>query len=193
MPRRSVLLTAVSWCSLAAAACAGGNLVVDASFESTLPSWFAERAGTSYYAGKEEVAGAAEGQMVLAVEGWDQQGSRILSGPIGPSGNDAAAQKGTGPTGLMSATAAVRSFGRTANATFELALFDEKGTKKLASFGRVPLDGKGTWQTVSQTGMKVDPAIRTCRLALVVAGPQDQARVEVDCVGLFRGATPASS
>jgi len=38
MPRRSVLMTAVSWCLLAAAACAGGNLVVDASFESTLPS-----------------------------------------------------------------------------------------------------------------------------------------------------------
>ena len=47
------------WCLLATAVCAGENLVVDASFESPLPAWFAERAGTSYYAGKEQVADAA--------------------------------------------------------------------------------------------------------------------------------------
>lgn len=187
-PGRNAALTAVGWFVLAATAWAGENRVVDASFESPLPSWFAEHAGTSYYAGKEEVAGAAEGRMVLAVEGWDRQGSRILSGPINLAAGDPVAEKATP---LVSAAAAVRSLGKTENATFELALFDEKGAKPLASFGRVPLDGKGTWQTVSQTGVKVAPATRTCRLALVVAGPQDQARVEVDCVGLFRGATLA--
>jgi len=178
-------LAAAGWLVLAASAWAGENRAVDASFESPLPSWFAEHAGTSYYAGKEEVAGAAEGRMVLAVEGWDRKGSKILSGPIRLAAGDPAADKAAP---LVGATAAVRSFGKTEGATFELALFDEKGAKRLASFGRVPLDGKGTWQTVSQAGVKVDPATRTCRLALVVAGPQDQARVEVDCVGLFCGA-----
>lgn len=169
-------------CWVAAAALAGENLAVDASFESPLPSWFAERAGTSYYASKEEVSGAADGKTVLAIEAWDQQGSRILSEPIRPPAGGAS-------QALLSATASVRSFGKADGAMFELALFDEQGAKKLASFGRVPLDGKGVWQTVSQAGVSVDLRQKTCRLALLVAGPQDHARVEVDCVGLFCGAT----
>jgi len=110
------------------------NLVVDASFESPLPSWFAERQGTSYYAGKEKVLGAAEGRTVLVIEGWDLQGSRVLSPPIA---------LGTDPAGKqsLSATVAVRGFGKANVATFELALVDEKGTKPLASFGRLTLDG----------------------------------------------------
>ena len=156
------------------------NLVVDASFESPLPSWFAERQGTSYYAGKEEVLGAAEGRTVLAIEGWDLRGSRVLSPPIA---------LGTDPAGKqsLSATVAVRSFGKANVATFELALVDEKGTKPLASFGRLTLDGQGTWQTMAKAGVTIDPPVKTGRLALVVAGPQEQMRVEVDRVGLFLG------
>jgi hypothetical protein len=39
-----------AWCLLAAVASGGENLVRDASFESPLPAWFAERSGTSYHA-----------------------------------------------------------------------------------------------------------------------------------------------
>lgn len=170
------------FCCWLLSAHAADNLVVDASFESALPSWFNERMGTSYYAGKEPVSGAADGRMVLAIEGWDRAGSRVLSGPIRLN-----PQKGASPR--VSATAAVRSFGKTEGATFELALFDESGKKKLATFGQTPLDGKGTWQTVSQTGVELSGDVTTCRLGLVPAGPQDGARIEVDCVGLFQGSS----
>jgi hypothetical protein len=169
-----------AWCMLAAVSSGSENLVADASFESPLPAWFAERAGTSYYAGKEAVADAVEGRMVLALEGWDRQGSTVLSGPL------RLADEADRP--VWSATVAVRSMGKIEDATFELALFDEDGKRKLASFGRVPLDGKGTWQTVAQTGVRLETSVATARLGLVLAGPQIGARVEVDCVGLFRSA-----
>ena len=180
MSPRRVLLTALGWCWLAAIAGAGENLAVDASFESPLPAWFAEHSGTSYYAGKEEVGGAADGRNVLAIEAWDKQGSRILSEPVSLAGQEATAP-------VVSATAAVRCRGKTDGATFELALFDEKGQKKLASFGQLPLDGKTAWQTVAKSGVALDRSIAKCRLALVVRGAEQQGRVEVDCVGLFRG------
>ncbi len=170
------------WCFLACGAAGQENLAVDASFESPLPAWFAERSGTSYFAGKEQVAGAADGRCVLAIEGWDKAGSTILSRPVALSGNGSS-------TPVLSATAAVRSFAKGEPTTFELALFDEKGTKKLASFGRLALDGKGTWHTVAQTGVRLEAAVANCRLGFIVAGRQDQSRVEVDCVGLFRGST----
>ncbi|NUQ64578.1 MAG: hypothetical protein HUU20_19095 [Pirellulales bacterium] len=178
-PLRIILAFAAcsSWLPCARAA---DNLAVDASFESPLPSWFNERMGTSYYAGKEAVDGAADGRMVLAVEGWDRAGSKILSGPILLDFPQAESSR-------VSASAAVRSFGKTEGATFELALFDEAGKKKLATFGRLPLDGKATWQIVSQAGVDFDRDAKTCRLGLVPSGPQDDARIEVDCVGLFLG------
>lgn len=182
MSPRRMLLTVLGWCWLSAIAWAGENLVVDASFESPLPSWFAEHAGTSYYAGKEEVSGAADGRNVLAIEAWDKQGSRILSEPVTLAGEGAIAP-------AVSATAAVRCLGKTHDAAFELALFDDKGRKKLASFGRLPLDGKTAWHTATKTGVTLDGSVKTCRLALVVSGAEEQGRVEVDCVGLFRGAT----
>jgi len=150
-------------CLLAAVASAGENLVVDASFESPLPAWFAERSGTSYYAGKEGVADAVEGRMVLALEGWDRQGSTVLSGPV------RLADEADRP--MSSATAAVRSIGVSEDATFELALFDENGTNKLASFGRVPLDGKGAWQMVAENGVRLETPVATARLGFVLAGP----------------------
>jgi hypothetical protein len=156
------------------------NLAVDASFESPLPSWFAERAGTSYYAGKEQVDGAADGRMVLAIEAWDRQGSRILSRPIDL---DPVAREKT-----ASGTVRVRSFGKPHGATLELALYDEKGAKRLASFGQLPLDGARTWRELAGRAVSVEPGARIFRLALVVSGPHEGARVEVDQIGLFQGA-----
>ena len=171
------LSMAVCACCLSAA---GPNLVEDASFESPLPPWFAERAGTSYYAGKELVDDALDGRMVLAIQAWSVGGSRILSPPIAFAGDDAGQQ-------TFSATAGVRSSGQAGDATVELALFDEKGRKQLASFGQLPVDGKGQWQTLSKAGVSLDGPVETCRLAIVVRGPYAGARVEVDCVGLFTG------
>jgi len=156
------------------------NLVVDASFESPLPAWFAERSGTSYYAGKERVADAADGRAVLAVEAWDRSGSTVLSGPIHLPGDEADSQ-------VLSATVAVRSIGGAGDGTFELALFDENGKKKLTSFGRIPLEGKGTWQTVAKAGVPLGEPVATARLGLVLSGSHDGSRVEVDRIGLFCG------
>ena len=165
------------WFLLTIVAFGEENLVPDASFESPLPGWFAERSGTSYYAGKERVADAVEGRTVLAIEGWDQHGGTILSGPIRLADDE------TGGA-VFSATVAVRSIGVIEDVTFELALFDEKGTKRLASFGQVPLDGKGAWRTVAQDGVRLETSVATARLGLVLTGPPLGARVEVDCVGL---------
>ncbi|MFH1269302.1 MAG: hypothetical protein ABIK89_26540, partial [Planctomycetota bacterium] len=179
-PTRS-LAGVLGWCLLTMVASGSENLVTDASFESPLPAWFAERSGTSYYAGKEGVADAVEGRMVLAIEGWDRQGGTVLSRPIRMADKNAESQ-------AFSATAAVRSMGKIEEATFELALFDEDGKNKLASFGQVPLDGTAAWQTVARADVQLQAPVATVRLGLVLAGPQLGARVEVDCVGLFRSA-----
>ena len=119
LPMGCLAILTTVLCFRVVAVCGAENLAVDASFESPLPPWFAQREGTSYFAGKAEVAGAA-------------------------------------------------------GATFELALLDEKGMKLLASFGRLPLDGKGTWQTVSKLGVIVAPPVKT-RLALVLTGLRSEA------------------
>jgi hypothetical protein len=118
--------------------------------------------------------------MVLVIEAWDTGGTHILSGPID------FAQK-TGAKAL-SATIRIRSFGKSQGATLELALFDERGSKKLASFGRMTLDGSGAWREHSGRNVTVEASERPFRLALVVSGPQENARLEVDQVGLFEGA-----
>jgi hypothetical protein len=171
------LVSCGSW--IAGTSQGGENLAVDPSFESPLPSWFAERSGTSYYAGKEHVAGAADGRMVLAIEAWDTHGSPILSGPID------FAQEARAKT--ASATIRIRTFGKNQGATVELALFDGKGSKKLASFNRMVLDGSGAWRELTGRNIKVEPPERTVRLALVVSGPHEGTRLEVDQVGLFEG------
>jgi hypothetical protein len=167
-------------CLWAAAAGAADNLVVDASFESPLPSWFAERAETSYYAGKSDVDEAAEGSVALLIEGWDRAGSTILSPPIRldePVPNPL----------VMSATASVAWSGTVDGATFELALFDAAGQNKIASFGVSSASGEYSWQAVSRAGVPVEPAPGIVRLGLIVAGPQAGGRAYVDCVGLFVG------
>lgn len=163
--------------SLAASiAAAADNLAVDASFESALPAWFAERAGTSYFAGKEQVAGAADGRKVLAIEGWDKSGSQILSGPFLLP--DAKALTGTlsvrSPAGHSQSDVAV-----------ELALFDGEGKKQLASFGTATPDA--AWHALTGTAERAGKAGDKVRLAIVVRGPCEQGRIEIDRVGLFAG------
>jgi hypothetical protein len=69
MVRKYLMPVVCGWIGLLSVAARGGeNLAVDASFESSLPAWFTQRSGTSYYAGKEQVRGAAEGRMVLAID-----------------------------------------------------------------------------------------------------------------------------
>lgn len=157
------------------AADAGPNLVPDASFESPVAAWFAEDGKGSYFAGKENVAGAADGKTVLAVEGWDKVGSKIFSPVVELSGD------------TFSGACAVRSFGA-AGATVELALFDRVGKTKLASFGDASIDGGGKWSVLSAAGVKLAAAASGGRLALIVAGPQKGARAEIDRVALWAGA-----
>lgn len=151
------------------------NLAPDASFEAPAPPWFAEAGGASYFAGKERVPGAADGNFVLAVRGWDRSGSKVLS-PVFPLTSE-----------VYSGALRVRSFGAVAGASVELALFDEKAGRRLASFGTTAVDGKGAWSTLAGAGKGLSPRASKGRLAVVVSGPQQGARIEVDQVGLFAG------
>lgn len=178
-------LVAVVWLMLAASLNGAENLVPDASFESALPPCWAQRSGTSYYADKQKVADAADGQMVLVIEAWDHKGSRVLAAPVDLP-DDAAG-------GIAcSGTVRIRSFGPLQGATLEMALFDEPGRKRLATIGRMGLDGSGQWQTLRGEGIRLEPKVRKVRLAFVVSGPQDASRVEIDLVGLFAGQNPGS-
>jgi hypothetical protein len=154
---------------------AAENLVPDASFESPAPSWFCEEGKGDYFAGKEKVAKAADGQQALAIQGWMKAGSRILS-PVFDLPGD-----------TFSGTMKARSFGKANGGSVELALFDEKGEGKLASFGSVVIDGKGEWKAVLAKGVKLSAPSKCGRLGLVVTGPQKGMRLEVDQVGLFAG------
>jgi hypothetical protein len=150
-------------------------MVPDASFESAGPSWFYNRLYKTYFAEKEKVTGAQDGTHVLAITGWDAAGSKILSPVL------TLAQ----PT--FSASVDVRSFGPNKGATLELALFDKTGAKKLASFGKTELDGLQTWKSISNTNVPLTTATSEAKLALIVSGPMDGMRVEVDKLGLFAG------
>ncbi len=159
------------------------NLVPDASFETPAGAWFptiADANQGSYFVAKEKVAGAAQGDFVLAIQGWDKVGSRVLSGPL------------TLSEGEYSAFWKVRSFGGKADAgaKVELALIDEKGQTQLLSLGEFVLDDKGEWKQITATAKLAAP-VEKARLAFVVSGPQQGARVEVDVLGLFAGSTPA--
>lgn len=154
-----------------------GNLIPDASFESPAPAWFSEEGKGSYFAAKEKVAGAADGNFVLAIEGWENSGSRILSAPLDL------------PTDTLSAIWKVRSFGNAPGAEAELALFDAQGEQKLSSLGTYALNGNGQWNEIKANGVKLDTPAARGRVALVLSGPQEGARVEVDQAGLFAGGT----
>ena len=160
------------------------NLVMDASFEAPVGLWLAPAAPGSCCAGKELASagsnGAApDGAAVLAVQGWDPAGSVLLSPPIDL------------PADAYSATLDVRVAGTgdaPADVTVELALYDEAGKAKLASFGAAAAPGAaGKWATVYAAGVKVPGGARRGRLAVVVGGPQRGARVALDRLGLFAG------
>jgi hypothetical protein len=168
----------VSSCSQLAQAQPPENLVVDTSFESAQSSWFSEAGGLSYYAAKNKIADAPDGKQVLDIRGWDLGGSVIPSPVITLDGD------------TYTATIKVRSFGTAAGAKLELALIEAESAKPLASFGSTPLDGKGAWSTL--TGTQKVAAGSKARLAIIVSGPQDGARVEVDQAGLFAGSTPGA-
>lgn len=155
------------------------NLVPDASFESPAPLWIGETslgAGQNMaFAAKELVTGAADGKYVLAIQGWEKAGTKILSPAFALDSE------------TYSATLKARSSGRVEGATVELALYDEKGAQRLASFGTAPLDGKGQWSALVGTAVKLAAPAASGRLAIVVSGPQKGARVEIDQLGLFAG------
>lgn len=158
------------------------NLVPDASFEGSLPSWFSTTfipGKDSYFAAKDKIADAPDGDQVLDIRGWENAGSKILS-PVFPLTTD-----------TYSATFKLRSFATAAGANLELALFDEKGAVLLASFIKTSLDGKGQWATLSGTQKIAIPATQG-RLAILVSGPQKGARVEMDQLGLFAGSIPGA-
>lgn len=151
------------------------NLVFDASFEAPTPSWFNEAGAATYFAGKEQVADAPDGKFVLAIQGWDRAGCKILSPPLRLTSE------------VYSASLQVRSFGAAQGAKLGLSLYDEKGEQQLASFGSVALDGKGSWSQLSAQDKPLWTPATKGRLALRVRGPHRGVRVEVDQVGLFAG------
>ncbi len=153
------------------------NLVTDASFESPLPSWFSEDGAQSYAAGKQLLKNAPDGRFVLMIEGWSRAGSRILSPVI-----DLKADRYSGAL-------QARAVGRLEDVSVELALFDEAGKKKLASFGKESLTKSGIWRAL--TGKDAAPDAKKGRLGIVVGGAHKGAHVEVDRVGLFEGARTA--
>ena len=153
------------------------NLVTDASFESPLPSWFSEAGSQSYAAGKQLLKKAPDGRFVLMIEGWSRAGSRILSPVINLK------------TDRYSGALHARGVGRLEEVSVELALFDEAGQKKLASFGKQSLTKPGKWRVL--TGTNAAPGANKGRLGIVVGGAHKGAHVEIDRVGLFEGARPA--
>jgi len=166
--------------SLVATLCAttaahSDNLVPDASFESPVARWFQEHGGWSYYAGKEKVEGAPDGDHVLAIQGWDARGSRILAPTM-----DLGAETYCGAL-------SVRGFGTLDGVTVEYGLFDEKGQKPVASFGKVSLSQPGRWLRIEKANVSPSAPAAKGRLCIVVSGPHEGARVEVDLAGLFAG------
>jgi hypothetical protein len=165
----------MSSCCQLAQAQSPQNLVVDTSFESSQASWFNEAGGLSYFAAKNKIADAPDGSQVLEIRGWDLNGS-VIPSPVLTLDSD-----------TYTATIKVRSFGTTTGANLKLALVEAEGEKSLASFGDTPLDGKGAWSTL--TGTQKITAGSKARLAIIVSGLQDGARVEVDQAGLVAGGT----
>ena len=151
------------------------NLIADCSFEDPLPLWFEENGQGEYYVAKEYRKDAADGTMVMIVKGWQHRGSKILSPVI------------TLPESTLSFSAKIRSYGPSSKAVGEIALFDEKGKKKIATFATFVLDGKEKWGRVEKKGLVIPQGIKKARLAFMVKGPHSDVVMEVDSVGFFAG------
>ena len=162
---------------LAAQAAGVENLVVDPSFEAPVATYFSQQGGTHYAAARTRVGTAADGDHVLAIQGWDLQGSSICGPPL-----ELAAK-------VYSGTISVRSIGKGTTGTVELVLLSEDRQTRIAAFGRLPIDGSEEWQTIEKTGVVVTALDRRARLAIVIDGPHRGVHVEVDRVGLFAGPT----
>lgn len=151
------------------------NLVQDASFEAGPRVWFEEAGKGDYHLIREIVSDAKDGRFVLAVQGWNQNGSTILSPRISLSGE------------TFSATLDVRLRGEGSQPTVELLLLDEAGKHVLASFGKTQ---PGTaWSTLGKAGVKLASPAKAGRLGLRVSGAQKGVVLEIDRVGLFAGET----
>jgi hypothetical protein len=153
------------------------NLVPDASFEAPVYSFFSEEGKGNYFAAKEKVAGATDGNFVLALQGWENAGSQVLSLPFDLTSD------------TYSATWKAHSFGNASGAGVELALFDEAGKQQLASLGKFSLNNNGQWSEIKANGVKLSTPAARGRLAFLVSGPQEGARLEIDQLGLFAGST----
>jgi hypothetical protein len=151
------------------------NLVPDPSFEAPTPAWFSEEGNLGYFAAKEAVAGAADGANVLAIAGWDRNGSLIASGPV------------TLGSRIFSGSLAVRSFGASTDGIIEFALYDASKKTKLASFGRTAINGTGKWATIQASGVTLSSAASEGALVILVSGSMRGSRIEVDKAGLFPG------
>ncbi|NQU41289.1 MAG: hypothetical protein HQ523_15175 [Lentisphaerae bacterium] len=148
------------------------NLIQDPSFESALPLLFEENGRGMYYATKEKVPDAPDGDLVMVVQGWASAGSIVPSHPLGVA------------SGVVYATSRVRLLGATTNTSVELALFNATGVTKLDSFATVPIFSNTQW-TVLQGTVTLANAQTNC-LGFIVNGAQtDASRVEIDQVGLF--------
>lgn len=149
------------------------NLIPDASFETGPRSWFPENGKDEYYAIREKVSKAADGQYVLAISGWDLRGSSVLSPPLPLEGT------------TFGATANVRLRGVDPDVDIELVLLDADGKKVLASFGK--LRPGAEWAALKGEGVTIPEGVTEGRLGIHVSGPQKGMTLEVDQVGLFAG------
>ena len=115
MGYRGALIWALQAFAVALAAQAAGveNLVVDPSFEAPVATYFSQQGGTHYAAARTRVGTAADGDHVLAIQGWDLQGSSICGPPL-----ELAAK-------VYSGTISVRSIGKGTTGTVELVLLSE--------------------------------------------------------------------
>ncbi len=151
------------------------NLIPDASFETGPRAWFSENGQDPYYAIRERVPHAADGQYVLAISGWNLKGSIILS-PLIPL-------EGT----TFSAAADIRLRKAGPEIEVELLLLDAEGRRILASFGKTQ---PGTaWSQLKGEGITLPAGTSEGRLGLRISGPQKGMTLEVDRMGLFSGAS----
>jgi len=149
--------------------------VSDASFESRLPLWFERPRGRQFFADKRKTADAHDGARVLKFCAWSQKARPLLS-PVLELDTD-----------TVSASLWVRSMGGNPATTLHLALFDEKGRRKLLDVLSIELDGKGEWRSVTQAGVRATAPLDNVRLALYARGPDAHCIVEIDQVALFAG------
>jgi len=175
-PLRAIAVAPLILLSGSVARAAPANLVVDASFESPLPLWFERPRGRAFFADKRKTVEAHEGVRVLKFRAWSARGRRPLLSPVLELNVD-----------TVSASLWIRSTGGGPPAALDLALFDEKGSKKLLRLLSVELDGRGQWRQVKQAGAKAQALLGKVRLGFHAKGAHEGRVVEIDQVGLFAG------